>query len=90
MLYIVRHSYGGEFLMKNITMFDNVESLKKSIKDFILVTEYEFFNVLIKTGNSYHVVTIQYDVYNDSFFVSHPSFNFLIDEIEEYAILAKG
>ena len=75
--------------MKNITMFDNIESLKKSIKDFTLVTEYEFFNVLIKTGKSYHVVTIQYDVYDDSFFVSHPSFNFLIDEIEEYAILSK-
>ena len=28
--------------MKNITMFDNVESLKKSIKDFTLFTEYEF------------------------------------------------
>lgn len=70
-------------------MFNNIESLKKSIKDFTLVTNYELFNVLIKTGNSYHVVTIQYDVYDDSFFVSHPSFNFSIDEIEEYAILSK-
>ena len=76
--------------MKNITLFNNTESLKKSIKDFTLATEYEFFNVLIKTGKSYHVVTIQYDVYDDSFFVSHPSFNFLMDEIEEYAILNQG
>lgn len=75
--------------MKNITMFNNIESLKKSIKDFTLVTEYEIFDVLVKTGKSYHVVTIQYDVYDDSFFVSHPSFNFSIDEIEEYAILSK-
>lgn len=76
--------------MRHITLFNNIESLKKSIKDFTLVTEYEFFNVLIKTGKSYHVVTIQYDVYDDSFIVSHPSFNFLIDEVEEYAILNKG
>lgn len=75
--------------MKNITMFDNIESLKKSIKDFTLATEYEFFNVLIKTGNSYDVVTIQYNVYDDSFWVSHPSYNFTIDEIEQYAILTK-
>ena len=75
--------------MRHITLFNNVESLKKSIKDFTLVAEYEFFNVLIKTGKSYHVVTIQYDVYDDFFFVSHPCFNFLIDEIEEYAILNK-
>ena len=75
--------------MKNITMFDDVEGLKKSIKNFVLVTEYEFFNVSVKTGKSYHVVTIQYDVYEDSFYVSHPSFNFTIDEIEQYAILSK-
>lgn len=75
--------------MKNITMFDNIESLKKSIKDFTLVTEYELFNALVKTGKSYHVVTIQYDAYDDSFYVSHPSFNFSINEIEEYAILSK-
>lgn len=75
--------------MKNITMFDNIESLKKSIKDFTLGTEYKFFNVLIKTGNSYDVVTIQYNVYDDSFWVSHPSYNFTIDEIEQYAILTK-
>lgn len=75
--------------MKNITMFDDVDRLKKDIKNFVLVTEYEFFNVLIKTGKSYHVVTIQYDVYDESFYVSHPSFNFTIDEIEQYAILSK-
>ena len=75
--------------MKNITMFDNIESLKQSIKDFTLVTDYEFFNVLIKTGKSYHVVTIQYDLYDDSFWVSHPSYNFSIDDIEQYAILTK-
>lgn len=75
--------------MKNISMFDDVEGLKKTIKNFVLVTEYELFNVLVKTGKSYHVVTIQYDVYDESFWVSHPSFNFNINEIEQYAILSK-
>ena len=75
--------------MRNITMFDNVESLKSTIKNFRMITDYEFFSVLIKTGKSYHVVTIQYDIYEDCFYISHPSFNFLIDEIEQYAILSK-
>ena len=75
--------------MKNITMSDNIDSLKESIKNFRLVTDYEFFNVLVKTGKSYHVVTIQYDLYDDSFFISHPSFNFAFEDIEQYAILTK-
>lgn len=75
--------------MKSITMFNNVESLKNTIKKFRLVTDYEFFNVLVKIGESFHVVSLQYDIYEDCFYISHPSFNFLIDEIEQYAILSK-
>lgn len=75
--------------MKNITMVDNIDSLKESIKNFRLVTDYEFFNVLVKTGKSYHVVTIQYDLYDESFFISHPSFNFTFEDIDQYAILTK-
>lgn len=75
--------------MKNITMFENIESLKKTIKDYRLISDFEFFSVLIKTAKSYHVVTIQYDIYEDSFYMSHPSYNFSFEEIEMYAILGK-
>lgn len=75
--------------MKNITMFDNIESLKKTIKDYSLISDFELFSVLIKTAKSYHVVTIQYDIYEESFCISHPSYNFSLDEIEMYAILGK-
>ena len=79
----------ADYLMKNITMFDNVEGLKKSIKNFRLVSNYEYFNVLVKMGKSYHVVTIQYDIYEDEFWISHPSYNFSLADIEQYAILSK-
>lgn len=75
--------------MKNITMFENVESLKKTIKDYRLIGEYELFTVLIKTAKSYHVVTIQYNILEESFWILHPSYNFSFEEIEMYAILAK-
>ena len=79
----------ADYLMKNITMFDNVEGLKKSIKNFRLVSNYEYFNVLVKMGKSYHVVTIQYDIYEDEFWINHPSYNFSLADIEQYAILSK-
>ena len=75
--------------MKNITMFENIESLFKTIKDYRLINDFEFFSVLIKTAKSYHVVTIQYDLYEDSFYISHPSYNFSFEEIEMYAVLAR-
>lgn len=75
--------------MKNITMFENVESLKKTIRDYTLISDFELFSVLIKTAKSYHVVTIQYDLYEESFYISHPSYNFSFEEIEMYAILGK-
>ena len=75
--------------MRNITMFENIESLKNTIKDYTLISDFEFFSVLIKTKNSYHVVTIQYDMYEESFYISHPSYNFSFEEIEMYSILAK-
>ena len=53
--------------MKNITMFENIESLKKTIKDYIPISDFELFSVLIKTAKSYHVITIQYDLYDESF-----------------------
>ena len=70
-------------------MFENVESLKKTIKDYRLISYFELFSVLIKTAKSYHVVTIQYDLYDESFYISHPSYNFSFKEIEMYAILGK-
>ena len=75
--------------MKNITMFENVESLFKTIKDYRLISDFELFSVLIKTAKSYHVVTIQYDLYDESFYISHPSYNFSFEYIEMYAILGK-
>ena len=51
--------------------------------------DFELFSVLIKTAKSYHVVTIQYDLYDESFYISHPSYNFSFEDIEMYAILAK-
>ena len=75
--------------MKNIAMFENVESLKKTIKDYRLTSDFELFSVLIKTAKSYHVVTIQYDLYDESFYISHPSYNFSFEYIEMYAILGK-
>lgn len=75
--------------MKNITMFENIESLKKTIKDYRLISDFELFSVLIKTAKSYHVVTIQYDLYDESFYISHPSYNFIFEDIEMYAILGK-
>ena len=75
--------------MKNITMFENIESLKKTIKDYRLISDFELFNVLIKTATSYHVVTIQYDLYEESFYISHPSYNFSFEDVEMYAILGK-
>lgn len=75
--------------MKNITMFENIESLKKTIKDYRLISDFELFSVLIKTAKSCHVVTIQYDLYEESFWISHPSYNFTFEEIEMYAILGK-
>lgn len=70
-------------------MFENIESLKKTIKDYRLISDFELFSVLIKTARSYHVVTIQYDLYDESFCISHSSYNFSFEEIEMYAILAK-
>ena len=75
--------------MKNITMFENIESLKKTIKDYMLISDFELFSVLIKTARSYHVVIIQYDLYDESFCISHPSYNFSFEDIEMYAILGK-
>ena len=75
--------------MKNITMLENIESLKKTVKDYRLISDYELFTVLIKTAKSYHVVTIQYDIYEELFWISHPSYNFSFDEIEMYALLGK-
>ena len=75
--------------MKNITMFENIESLKKTIKDYRLISDFELFSVLIKTAKSYHVVTIQYDIHEESFWISHPSYNFSFEDIEMYAILGK-
>ena len=75
--------------MKNITMFENIESLKKTIKDYKLISDFELFSVLIKTAKSYHVVTIQYDLYEESFYIQQPSYNFGLEDIEMYAILAK-
>lgn len=75
--------------MKNITMFENIESLKKTIRDYTLISDFEIFSVLIKTAKSYHVVTIQYDLYEDLFYISHPSYNFSFEDIEMYAILGK-
>mgnify|MGYP003616165273 CR=1 FL=1 len=75
--------------MENITMFENIESLKKTVKYYTLISDFEFFSVLIKTAKSYHVVTIQYDLYEDSFYISHPSYNFSFEEIEMYAVLAR-
>ena len=76
-------------MMQNITMFENIESLKKTIKDYRLISDFELFSVLIKTAKSYHVVTIQYNLYDESFYISHPSYNFSFEEIEMYAILGK-
>lgn len=73
--------------MKNITMFENIESLRKTIRYYTLISDFELFSVLIKTAKSYHVVTIQYDLYEDSFYISHPSYNFSFEDIEMYAIL---
>ena len=70
-------------------MFENIESLKKTIKDYRLISDFELFNVLIKTAKSYHVVTIQYDLYEESFYISHPSYNFSFEDFEMYAILGK-
>lgn len=70
-------------------MFENVESLKKTIKDYRLISDFELFSVLIKTAKSYHVVTIQYDLYEESFWISHPSHNFSFEEIKMYSILGK-
>ena len=75
--------------MINITMLENIESLKKTIKDYRLISDFELFSVLIKTAKSYHVVTIQYDLYDESFYISHPSYNFIFEDIEMYAILGK-
>lgn len=75
--------------MKNITMFENIKSLKKTVRYYTLVSDFELFSVLIKTTKSYHVVTIQYDLYEDSFYISHPSYNFSFEDIEMYAILGK-
>ena len=75
--------------MKNITMFENIESLKKTVKYYTLVSDFEIFSVLIKTAKLYHVVTIQYDLYEDLFYISHPSYNFSLEDIEMYAILGK-
>ena len=76
-------------MMKNITMFENIESLKKTIRGYTLISDFELFSVLIKTAKSYHVVTIQYDLYEDLFYISHPSYNFSFEDIEMYAILGK-
>lgn len=70
-------------------MFENIESLKKTIRDYTLISDFELFSVLIKTAKSYHVVTIQYDIYEESFWISHPSYNFSFEDIEMYAILGK-
>ena len=75
--------------MRNITMFENIESLKKTVKYYTLISDFELFSVLIKTAKSYHVVTIQYDLYDESFCISHPCYNFSFEEIEMYAILGK-
>lgn len=75
--------------MKNITMLENIESLKKTVKYYTLSSDFELFSVLIKTAKSYHVVTIQYDLYDESFYISHPSYNFIFEDIEMYAILGK-
>ena len=75
--------------MKNITMLENIESLKKTIKDYTLISDFEIFSVLIKTVKSYHIVTIQYDMYEESFWISHPNYSFSFEEIEMYAILGK-
>jgi hypothetical protein len=75
--------------MKNITMFENIESLKKTMRGYTLISDFELFSVLIKTAKSYHVVTIQYDLYEDSFYISHPSYNFSFEDVEMYAILGK-
>ena len=75
--------------MKNITMLENIESLKKTVKYDRLIGDFELFSVLIKTAKSYHVVTIQYDLYDESFCISHPSYNFSFEEIEMYSILGK-
>ena len=75
--------------MKNITMFENIESLKKTVKYYTLISDFKFFSVLIKTAKSYHVVTIQYDIYDEAFYISHPSYNFSFKDIEMYAILGK-
>ena len=79
--------------MKSITMFENIESLKKTIKDYRLISDFELFSVLIKTAKSYHVVTIQYCLHDESFYISHhishPSYNFSFEDIEMYAILGK-
>ena len=75
--------------MKNINMIENVEKLKKTIKDYALTGGFEFFDVLIKTANTYDVVTIQYDLWAESFCISHPSYNFTFEDIDMYALLAK-
>ena len=70
-------------------MFENIESLKKTVKYYTISSDFELFSVLIKTAKSYHVVTIQYDIYEESFWISHPNYNFSFEEIEMYAILGK-
>ena len=75
--------------MENIIMLENIESLKNSIKDYTLISDFGIFSILIKTKNSYHVVTIQYDIYEESFWISHPCYNFSFEDIEMYAILGK-